>query len=140
MFTKKRGLKWKNWLWLILLSWVQVKNPLRKTRIRKKKWGNDAFHNGKRTKIRYNDTCATINVTKENIVLIFMAQLENKCKTPCLVFYGSYLIYIRPNSWWIDTGARIHTTNSLQEYFTSNKLSKLQISIVSFIFSCTWIL
>ncbi|RVX16253.1 Retrovirus-related Pol polyprotein from transposon TNT 1-94 [Vitis vinifera] len=31
---------------------------------------------------------------------------------------------ISPNSWWIDTGASIHITNSLQGYLTSKRLSK----------------
>ena len=38
--------------------------------------------------------------------------------------YESYLIDVPPNSWWIDIGASIHITNSLQRYLTSKRLSK----------------
>ena len=38
--------------------------------------------------------------------------------------YESYWVDIPPNSWWIDTGASIHITNSLQGYLTSKRLSK----------------
>ncbi|KAL6330174.1 hypothetical protein AAG906_040095 [Vitis piasezkii] len=31
---------------------------------------------------------------------------------------------ILPNSWWIDNGASIHITNSLQGYLTNKRLSK----------------
>ncbi|RVW73194.1 Retrovirus-related Pol polyprotein from transposon TNT 1-94 [Vitis vinifera] len=34
------------------------------------------------------------------------------------------IVDIPPNSWWIDTGASIHITNSLQRYLTSKRLSK----------------
>ena len=43
--------------------------------------------------------------------------------------YESYLVDIRPNSWWIDTGASIHITNSLQGYLTSKRLSKWERTI-----------
>ncbi|KAL6322423.1 hypothetical protein AAG906_008078 [Vitis piasezkii] len=36
----------------------------------------------------------------------------------------SGVLDIPPNSWWIDTGASIHITNSLQGYLTSKRLSK----------------
>ena len=66
---------------------------------------------GKRTKIRYNVIFATIKVTKEDIVLALRLGWKRKVKLK--VFYEYYLVDIPPNSWWIDTGASIHITNSL---------------------------
>ena len=43
--------------------------------------------------------------------------------------YESYLVNISPNSWWIDTDAIIHITNSLQGYLTSKILSKREQTI-----------
>ena len=43
----------------------------------------------------------------------FKAWLEKKGKTQCLVSYESYVVDIPPKSWWIDTSASIHITNSL---------------------------
>ena len=68
---------------------------------------------GKRTKIRYNVIFATRKVTKRRDYSGFKAWLEKKGKTQCLVSYESYLVDITPNSWWIDTSASIHITNSL---------------------------
>lgn len=79
---------------------------------------------GKRMKIRYNVIFATSKGHKIRDCSGFKAWLEKKGKTQCLVSYESYLVDIPPNSWWIDTGASIHITNSLQGYLTSKRLSK----------------
>ena len=53
----------------------------------------------------------------------FKGWLDKKGSTQCFVSYESFLVDVPPNSWWIDTGASIHITNSMQGY-TSWKLNK----------------
>ena len=43
--------------------------------------------------------------------------------------YESFLVDVPPNSWWMDTGASIHITNTMQGYLTSRKLNKGERSI-----------
>ena len=54
--------------------------------------------------------------------------MEKKGKTQCLV---CYLVNALPNSWWINTDASSHITNSLQGYLTSKRLSKGEQTITS---------
>ena len=63
-FKKKRDLKWKDLIWLTLLL-VQIKNPSRKVKVRKRNKVMMYLTMGKRVKIRYNVIFATRKVKKE---------------------------------------------------------------------------
>ena len=90
------------------------KNPSRKVKVRKRSKVMMYLTMGKRMKIRYNVIFSIRNVTKEDIVLALRLGWKKKeGKTQCLVSYESYLVDIRPISWWIDIDASIRITNSL---------------------------
>ena len=62
----------------------------------------------------------------------FKNWLEKKKKgNPlALVCFESNLVDVPSNTWWLDPGATIHVTNSLQELKTRRRLSDGELSIV----------
>ena len=89
------------------------KKSFKKGKGNKKKQGNDVSHNGQKDENKIQCHFCHKKGHKRRNCSSFKAWLEKKGKTQCLVSYESYLVDIPPNSWWIDTGASIHITNSL---------------------------
>ncbi|KAK3002114.1 hypothetical protein RJ639_021723 [Escallonia herrerae] len=54
----------------------------------------------------------------------FREWLENKGNLSICVCYESYTIDAPLNTWWVDTGATVHITNSLQGFLSMKKLNK----------------
>ncbi|RVW24034.1 Retrovirus-related Pol polyprotein from transposon TNT 1-94 [Vitis vinifera] len=100
------------------------KKSFKKGKGKKNNQGNDVSHNGQKDENKIQCHFCHKKGHKRRDCFGFKAWLEKKGKTQCLVSYESYLVIIPPNSWWIDTGASIHITNSLQGYLTSKRLSK----------------
>ena len=55
---------------------------------------------------------------------------KKKCNPLALVCFESNLVDVPFNTWWLDTGATIHVTNSLQELKTRRRPSDGELSIV----------
>ena len=59
-----------------------------------------------------------------------MVKEENTERYPlALVCFESNLVNVPPNSWWLDTGASIHITHSLQGFKRSRKPSDAELSL-----------
>ncbi|KAK3032791.1 hypothetical protein RJ639_035894 [Escallonia herrerae] len=54
----------------------------------------------------------------------FREWLEKKGNLSICVCYESYTIDAPLNTWWVDTGATVHITNSLQGFLSMKKLNK----------------
>ncbi|KAK3015762.1 hypothetical protein RJ639_005496 [Escallonia herrerae] len=54
----------------------------------------------------------------------FREWLEKKGNLSICVYYESYTIDAPLNTWWVDTGATVHITNSLQGFLSVKKLNK----------------
>ncbi|KAK3002398.1 hypothetical protein RJ639_021497 [Escallonia herrerae] len=54
----------------------------------------------------------------------FREWLEKKGNLSICVCYDSYTIDAPLNTWWVDTGATVHITNSLQGFLSMKKLNK----------------
>ena len=89
------------------------KKSFKKGKGKKKKQGNDVSHNGQKDENKIQCHFCHKKGHKRRDCFGFKAWLEKKGKTQCLVSYESYVVDIPPKSWWIDTGASIHITNSL---------------------------
>ncbi|KAL6342265.1 hypothetical protein AAG906_006890 [Vitis piasezkii] len=100
------------------------KKSFKKGKGKKKKQGNDVSYNGQKDENKIQCHFCHKKGHKRRDCSGFKAWLEKKGKTQCLVSYESYLVDIPPNSWWIETGASIHITNSLQGYLINKRLSK----------------
>ncbi|GMP36789.1 hypothetical protein CsSME_00008798 [Camellia sinensis var. sinensis] len=100
-----------------------TKKIFKKGKSKKKKNANDETHkSNEENKIRCHFCRKKGHIRKD--CPGFKSWLDKKGNTQCFVSYESLLVDVPPNSWWIDTGASIHITNSLQGYLTSRKLNK----------------
>lgn len=54
----------------------------------------------------------------------FREWLEKKGMSFNYVTYESFLIDVPSNTWWLDTGAMVHITNSLEGFFSKKTLQK----------------
>ena len=61
----------------------------------------------------------------------FKAWLENKGNLISLVCYGSNMVHISYNTWWIDSGTTIHVANTMQGFLNQRKPTESECSIYS---------
>jgi hypothetical protein len=59
----------------------------------------------------------------------FKSWLEKKGTPLALVYFESNLVDVPLNSWWIDTGASIYVTNSLQEFKSKRRPNDGEIAV-----------
>ena len=59
----------------------------------------------------------------------FKNWLEKKGTPLALVYFESNLVDVPLNSWWIDTGASIYVTNSLQEFKSKRRPNDGEIAV-----------
>ena len=106
------------------------KNKGRKFQFKKKGSGDSGQHSGQQSeqhsgensgkpKFQFNGKCKFCDMIgqKQADCWKFKSWLEKKKGNPlALVCFESNLVDVPSHTWWLDTGATIHVTNSLQEF------------------------